>query len=155
MRVDVDRFGGSELWHGLVNAGGVPPGTFKNSSESVDQDAAELIKARLGRAIASRQPLVYGMEWDFNPIAIPPEQAQFVQTQNLTANQIAAIYGIAPEEVGGVPTNSLTYNTEELRQTRQIADLRPWFVRFESGLQRSCQNVSLFSLRLMRRSCRY
>ena len=116
------------------NAGGVPPGTFKNSSESVDQDAAELIKARLGRAIASRQPLVYGMEWDFNPIAIPPEQAQFVQTQNLTANQIAAIYGIAPEEVGGVPTNSLTYNTEELRQTRRVADLRPWFVRFESGI---------------------
>ena len=116
------------------NAGGVPPGTFKNSSESVDQDAAELIKARLGRAIASRQPLVYGMEWDFNPIAIPPEQAQFVQTQNLTANQIAAIFGIAPEEVGGVPTNSLTYNTEELRQTRRVSDLRPWFVRLESGL---------------------
>jgi HK97 family phage portal protein len=116
------------------NAGGVPPGTFKNASETVDQEAAELIKARLTRAIQSRAPLVYGMEWDFNPIAIPPEQAQFVQTQTLTANQIAAIFGIHPEEVGGVPANSLTYNTEELRQTRRVSDWRPWLERLEAGL---------------------
>ena len=115
-------------------AGGVPPGTFKNTKVEIDQANARIIKARLGEAIRTREPIVYGADWDFNAIAIPPEQAQFVETQNLTANQIAAIYGIAPEEVGGVPANSLTYNTEELRQIRRMSDLRPWLVRLENGL---------------------
>jgi HK97 family phage portal protein len=116
------------------NAGGVPPGTFKNSEQKVDPDDAATIKARLVSAIRSREPIVYGRDWDFNAVSIPPEEAQFVETQKLTANQIAAIYGIAPEELAGEPANSLTYNTEELRQIRRIADLRPWLVRLETGL---------------------
>jgi HK97 family phage portal protein len=115
-------------------AGGVPPGTYKNSEQTIDQATATTIKTRLMAAIRSREPLVYGKDWDFNAISIPPQEAQFVETQNLTANQIAAIYGIAPEEIGGVPANSLTYNTEERRQIRRVADLRPWLVRFETGL---------------------
>lgn len=114
-------------------AGGVPPGTFKNVAKTVNQEESAKIKTRLVQAIKSRQPIVYGSDWDFTPISIPPEQAQFVESQKLTANQIASIYGIAPEEVGGEPANSLTYNTEELRQTRTLANLRPWLVRLEWG----------------------
>jgi HK97 family phage portal protein len=114
-------------------SGGVPPGTFKNSDQTVTQEDAGKIKERLMAAIRTREPIVYGKEWDFTPITIPPEQAQFVETQKLTANQIAAIYGIAPDEVGGEAANSLTYSTEELRQIRTVASLRPWLVRLETG----------------------
>lgn len=115
-------------------AGGVPPGTFQNTAQEVPQQVADEVKDRLVSSIRSRKPLVYGRDWKFEAISIPPEQAQLVETMNLTANQIAAIYGIAPEEVGGVPANSLTYNTEELRQTRRLADVRPWMERIECGL---------------------
>lgn len=115
-------------------AGGVPPGTFKNSAKTIDQKEASVIKSRLVRAIQSREPIVYGSDWDFEPISIPPEQAQFVESQKLTANQIAAIYGIDAEEVGGEPANSLTYNNEEHRQTKRLANIRPWLVRIETAL---------------------
>jgi len=112
-------------------AGGVPPGTFKNNAVTVDQDQADVIKRRLVSAIRTRQPIVYGTDWDYNAITIPPEQAQFIESMNLSANQIAAIYGIAPEEIGGQAANSMTYSNEEHRETRRMADLRPWLVRLE------------------------
>jgi HK97 family phage portal protein len=115
-------------------AGGVPPGTFKNNAIKVDQQQADVIKARLVAAIRTRQPIVYGADWDYNAITIPPQAAQFVESMKLTANQVAAIYGIPPEEVGGEPANSLTYANEEARQTTRAHALRPWAVRFENGL---------------------
>lgn len=122
-----------EFGNGWFAAGGVPPGTFKNTSKTVNQEEAAKIKARLVRAIKSREPIVYGSDWEFSPITIPPNQAQFVETQKLTANQIASIYGIAPDEVGGEAANSLTYANEEMRQTTRMANLRPWLVRLEAG----------------------
>ncbi len=115
-------------------AGGVPPGTFKNNAIKVDQNQADVIKARLVAAIRTRQPIVYGADWDYNAITISPEQAQLVESLRLTANQIAAIYGIAPEEVGGEAANSLTYANEEMRQTTRLHNLRPWLVRIEAAL---------------------
>jgi HK97 family phage portal protein len=113
--------------------GGVPPGTFQNSEQEVPQQVADEITDRLVAKIRSRKPLVYGRDWKFDAISIPPEQAQFVETLKLTASTIAAIYGIAPEEVGGEAANSLTYSTEEMRQTRRGADARPWIERLETG----------------------
>jgi HK97 family phage portal protein len=115
-------------------SGGFPPGTFKNSAKTVAQEDADIIKGRLTAAIRARKPLVYGSDWDYSPVTVPPEQAQFIETMKMTANQVAAIYGIAPDEIGGEAANSLTYSTEELRQIRRIADVRPWLVHIEDGL---------------------
>jgi HK97 family phage portal protein len=123
-----------EYGTGFMAAGGIPPGTFKNSEAEVTEVQAGVIKNRLVKAIKSRAPIVYGRDWDFTPITIPPEQAQFVQTQRLTANQIASIYGIDPTEIGGEPPGSLTYSTEESRQLRRVSDVRPWLVRLETAL---------------------
>lgn len=113
-------------------AGGVPPGKMKNSAKKITQSESDEIKNRLVSSIRSRKPLVYGADWDYEPIVIPPEQAQFIQTMKLTANQIAAIYGIDPVEIGGEAANSLTYANEEARQTRRMQDLRAWMVRLET-----------------------
>lgn len=114
-------------------AGGVPPGTFKNSVKKVDQVEASVIKARLVAAIRTREPIVYGSDWDYSPLTIAPEQAQMIESLKLSANQIAAVYGIAPEEVGGEASNSLTYANEEMRQTTRLHNLRPWMSRLETG----------------------
>jgi HK97 family phage portal protein len=112
--------------------GGVPPGTFKNIAKTVTTDDGEKIADRLASAIRRGRPLVHGNDWEFTPITIPPEQAQFIETQKLTANQVAAIYGINPAEVGGSPPDGLTYSNEDHRQTSQrLANIRPYLVRFE------------------------
>lgn len=112
--------------------GGVPPGRFKNTAKVISPDDAESISERLVSSIKRRRPLVYGADWDYDAIAIPPEQAQFIETQKLTANQVAAIYGINAVEIGGEPPNGLTYSNETDRHAMQrLANIRPYLVRFE------------------------
>jgi HK97 family phage portal protein len=118
--------------NGWFAAGGVPPGKFKNTQQMVSQEQAEIVRDRLVAAIRSRRPIVYGSDWEYEPITIPPEQAQFVQTMRMNATQIAAIYGIPPEEIGGEAGGSLTYNTVEQNSIRLSSrTLRPWLVRLE------------------------
>lgn len=118
--------------NGWFAAGGVPPGKFKNSAKAVGQEEAEIVRDRLVSAIKSRRPIVYGADWDYEPITIPPEQAQFVQTMRMNATQIAAIYGIPPEEIGGEAGGPLTYNTVEQNSIRLSSrTLRPWLVKLE------------------------
>lgn len=94
--------------------GGVPPGTFKNSMKTVPREEAMEVKNRLTDAMRSHQAIVYGADWDYNPIAINPQEAQFIQTMKLTATQIAVIYGVPPERIGGEKGSSMTYsNTEQ------------------------------------------
>jgi len=124
--LESQKFGTDWFQHG-----GFPPGTFRNSAKTVDATEADVIKNRLVAAIRSRKPLVYGNDWEWKAETIPPEQAQFIETFKLTANQIAAIYGIAPEEIGGEAANSMTYMNEEHRELRRMADCRPWLDKLE------------------------
>ncbi len=111
--------------------GGFPPAVFKNTAKTVGSDEAATIRARLTASMKRREPLVTGNDWEFTPISVPPEQAQFIETQKLSANQIAAIYGIDPDEIGGEAANGLTYANEEHRQTKRAANMRPYLTRFE------------------------
>lgn len=121
-----------EYGNGWFAAGGVPPGTFKNSEKKVNQEEAEQVRDRLTSAIRARRPIVYGSDWDYKAITIPPEQAQFIQTLKLNATQIASIYGIPPEEIGGEPGGSLTYTTVEMNGIRlSTRTLRSWLVKLE------------------------
>jgi HK97 family phage portal protein len=113
--------------------GGVPPGTFKNSQKQVDQKAADTISDRLVAAIRTRRPIVYGNDWEYKPITIPPEQAQFIETMKMSATQIAAIYGLPPEMIGGSTGDPMTYKTEEQFQSRLNSALRPLYVLLESA----------------------
>jgi HK97 family phage portal protein len=116
-------------------SGGIPPGTFKNAEQTIEQAEADEIKARLVNAIRTREPIVYGRDWDFNPITVPPGESQFVETLKLTATQVAAIYGIWPEMIGGESGSSMTYANVEGRQLDfAMLCLRPWLVKLESAL---------------------
>ena len=108
-------------------AGGVPPGTFKNTQQTVNQQDAATIKTRLVSAIRTREPIVFGKDWDYTPISVSPKDAQMVETMKMTANLIAAIYGVRPETVGGEAGSSLTYATVEQNQLEYTTTtLRFW-----------------------------
>lgn len=114
-------------------SGGFPPGTFQNNEIEIDATAAAEIRESLTTAIRTKQPLVYGRDWDYKPVVVPPSEAQFIQSIQMTATQLAAVYGLPPDRVGGARGDSLTYNTVEQSTLQVIDALRPWLVRLETA----------------------
>lgn len=121
----------------VKRGGGVPPAQLRNTMrDSMPDDVIAQAKAKATASFARGEPFVTGKEWDLTMVAIPPNQAQFVETLKMSANQVAAAFGIDPTEVGGTPGGTLTYNTEELRQINRAANMRPYLTRLERGLSR-------------------
>lgn len=114
-------------------AGGFPPGTFKNNEIEIDPAQSAEIRALLTTSIRRREPLVYGRDWDYHPVTVPPSEAQFIQAMQLNATQIASVYGLPPERVGGTRSDSLTYANVEQSALQVIEALRPWLVRLETA----------------------
>lgn len=123
---EAQRYGTS--WY---EAGGFPPGTFQNSELEVDAGQAAEIRSMLVASLRRREPLVYGRDWDYTPVTVPPSEAQFIEAMQLNATHIAAILDLPPNRVGGKTGDSLTYNTTEQNQLQVIEALRPWLVRLE------------------------
>lgn len=117
--------------------GAVPPGEFKNTEKKVDQAEADIISARLNNAIRRRKPLVYGADWEYKPISVSAHEAKFVETLKMNATQIAAVYGIPPEMIGGEAGGPLTYNTVEQNSLNFLKfTLRPWLELLEAAFYR-------------------
>ena len=115
--------------------GGIPPGTFQNTQYEVDDEQSAKIKRVLVEAQRKRVPLVYGRDWEYKPISVPPNEAQFIEAQQLTATQIAVIYGVQPRRAGGIHGDSQTYSNTEMDALAEITDtLDPWLIRLESAL---------------------
>jgi len=115
--------------------GGTPPAVMKNSQKTVTPVESEEISGRLAAAMRSRRPLVHGSDWDFTALQVNPEESQFIETMRLNASQIAAIYGVAPEMVGGESGGTMTYaNVEQQAINFVNFTLRSWLVRIETKL---------------------
>jgi HK97 family phage portal protein len=115
------------------NSGGFPPGIFKNAELEVDPDQAAKVRAMLTSVLRKHEPLVIGRDWDYTPVTVPPSEAQFIDAMQLNATQIAAIFNLPPDRVGGKRGDSLTYNTVEQSTLQVIEALTPWLVRFEEA----------------------
>jgi HK97 family phage portal protein len=126
--------GAQEYAAGWFAGGGAPPGTYKNETQVIDKDTAEQVKARLVAAIRTRQPIVYGKDWTYTPITINPEEAQFIESQQLGATQIASIYGVPPRKVGGTSAaGNITYANVDAEQIAEQTDaVLPWVAKFEA-----------------------
>lgn len=116
--------------------GGIPPTTLKNEAQTVDAEVASRIERRLEQKFAAGRPFVHGKDWTFSTVTIPPNHAQFIETMKLSANQVAAIYGIDPTAVGGEAANSQEYSNPEMRQIDRAASMRPYLVRLENAVSR-------------------
>ena len=114
-------------------AGGFPPGTFKNNEIEIDPQQSAEIRSLLNTSIRRREPLVYGRDWDYHPVTVPPSEAQFIEAMQMNATQLAAVYGLPPDRVGGKRGDSLTYSTVQQGALQIIEALRPWLVRLETA----------------------
>jgi HK97 family phage portal protein len=111
------------------------PGGHLKSDRPLRPGQAEQAKTRFKAAIRGRDVFVSGSDWSYQALSVPADEARFIETLKLTATQIAAIYGIPPEEIGGERGSSLTYATLEADELRFAARVvQPWAVRLEEAL---------------------
>lgn len=110
----------------------VPGVTMQNTEKTFSAEQAESVSERLKARLKNGEPFVHGKDWDITVMSMPADDAGFVQSAKLNATQVAAIYGIPPEMIGGETGSSLTYSTVEL-QTINFATftLRPWIAKLE------------------------
>lgn len=119
----------------LYTRGVMPPGILQNTRRTLLKGAATAAKSQFRAAVADREILVTGADWKWTQLEVPADDAKFLETIKAGANEIAAIYHVEPEEIGGEAGSSLTYATEELNQIkRQRRALLPWVRRFEAAL---------------------
>jgi HK97 family phage portal protein len=112
--------------------GGFAIGTFQNIKEEIDADQAREIRRRLTDTLRTGQALIFGRDWTYTPVTVPPNEAQFLETMQLNATQVAGIYGVPAWRVGGRRGDSMTYSNQVEEQLDFISTtLRPWLVRME------------------------
>lgn len=139
----------------LFSNAAVPRGVLEIPGE-LGEEAARRLSAQWhaaqgGRNLGKVAVLEGGAK--FNPITMPLEDAQFVEQQKLSVQQVARIFGIAPELIGGESGGSLTYSTVEGQALAFLTYcLRPWLVRIEQALRR---DDDLFPRIVGRRRRRY
>ena len=129
--------GAQEYARSWFDNGGVPPGFFRNSGLTISQQDGESLVQKFTAKLRSRKPLVLGKDWDYEPIAIKPHEADFVNTMKLTATEVATIYGVPPEKIGGATGTPYTYTTAEQGSIDYLKySVRPWLVRLEAALSK-------------------
>jgi len=121
--------------HSWFTGGGFPTGTFQNINEEIDEQQARQIRTRLTDTIRLHMPLVFGRDWEFKALSVPPNEAIFIQGMQLNATQIAAIYGVNPVRVGGTRAEGLSYSNVTQDQLEELqSTLHPWLTRWENFL---------------------
>ncbi|MEJ1195071.1 phage portal protein [Pseudarthrobacter sp. CCNWLW207] len=116
---------------------GVPSGHLKNTTKQLSAMEAGVVKSRFKSSVTNGDVFVSGNDWDYSKLSLSMADVQFLDSIKATANQIAAIYKVPPEEIGGDSGSSLKYTTEELNQQKFIRRaLQPTAVRLEHHLNR-------------------
>jgi HK97 family phage portal protein len=111
------------------------PSSVLESDQPINAETASAIKARVKAAWSGREPAVLGAGLRWRAVSIAPEESQFLATIKATATQVAAIYGVPPEKIGGEAGGSMTYaNVEQQSLDFVTFSLRPWLVRIEQAL---------------------
>ena len=72
----------------------------------------------------------------YQQIAIPPEEAQFLETRKFQLDEIARLYRVPPHMIGDLEKSSFN-NIEQQSLELVKYTLNPWVVRWEQSLQKA------------------
>ena len=113
----------------------VPRGILRNTEMSVVADVAKAAKESYRKNLAHGDLFVTGKDWEWTSVQLPADDVRFIEAMRASATQVAAIYGVPSEMIGGESGGSLTYNTVELNLlSLAMITLRPWVTRIEQAL---------------------
>jgi HK97 family phage portal protein len=135
----------------------IPTGIITTTQAITSENAAVLKErwaALYGRPWSPRRVAVLGGDAKFQPITIPPEESQFLETTRANVATVARYFRVQPELIGGESGGSLTYANVEQRALDFLQfGLAPWLVRLEtaiSGLLSSTTTVKFNAGALVR-----
>lgn len=115
----------------------VPTGWLKWLTGPLQSRESDVAKERFKAAVYGGDIFVSGNDWDWKQLGVAPADAQFLETIKAGATEVAAIFKVSPEDIGGSAGNSLTYKTLEMDQYRlQVRAFQPIFTRLEAHMTR-------------------
>jgi len=124
---------GMKLFSQGVRTSGVvtaPPG-MEWTEESRRQFLDSFNKAYTGTNALKVILLENGLQ--YNPITIPPNDAQFLESRAFQVEEILRYYRM-PAMMAGHPSKTATFSsTEQFMRSYVMFTLRPWFTRFEKS----------------------
>jgi len=129
--LSAERFGTD-----FFTGGGTPNAILYSDSELTQEQAQGIKSAFVGSTAGNREPAVMGAGLRYQQISVSPDDTQFLDSQRFTVEQIARIYGIAPEMIGGATSgSSVTYANREQRAADFLTfGLMPYLIALEDGL---------------------
>lgn len=107
------------------------PGTIKDPNK-----LRETWQSTFGGSGNSNKIAVLEEGLKYVPIAISPEQAQFLETRKFQLNEIARIFRIPPHMIGDLEKSSFS-NIEQQSLEFVKYTLDPWIIRWEQSLLKS------------------
>jgi HK97 family phage portal protein len=114
--------------------GAMPTGVLKLTGNPTPNQMKEIRDSWQRHQGNHRLPGVL-LNGDYQQISVAPNESQFLETQRFTVSQIARIFGVPPEMVGGETGNSMTYANVESRALDFLRySVQPWLVRLETAL---------------------
>jgi HK97 family phage portal protein len=132
-----------ETWQAAADYGyeffesnGIPSGILKNTAATLEREQTRVAKESFMEAMRKPGPVALDKNWDWTKVSVSPQESQFLDTIKATSTQIAAIFRVNPEDIGGETGNSLTYSNREQDQLRiNIRTLTPLAVRIEKAFK--------------------
>lgn len=112
------------------------PSAILSTDVKIDPAQAATIKERFVAALRGRrEPAVLGAGFKYTPVQVSPNESQFLETRGATVSEIALIFGVPPEYVGGAQSgSSVTYANREQNWQDFIATcLRHYVIRLEEA----------------------
>ncbi|WP_312059908.1 phage portal protein [Anaerotignum sp.] len=132
MAIACEEYGAKFFANGAAPGGVLEhPGTLKDPAR-----IRESWNATFGGSSNSSKVAVLEEGMKYTPIAISPEQAQFLETRKFQINEIARIFRIPPHMVGDLEKASFS-NIEEQSLEFVKYTLEPWLVRWEQSMVRA------------------
>ncbi|MGQ4661336.1 phage portal protein [Lysobacter sp. F6437] len=97
-------------------------------------DAREAIKTISG-AVSAGNPAILEAEMDVGTIGINPNDAQLLESRNMSAEEICSLFGVPPTMIGrGDKASSWASSSENLNLWFLQYTLMPWMKRIEAAI---------------------
>jgi HK97 family phage portal protein len=115
---------------------GRPAGIITTDQHLQETEIDNLQKRWQEMHVGRRRTAIMDGGATYKPIAVPPEEAQFLETQQFTVQQIAMIFGVPPEMIAAsVAGQSITYSNTETKPLDLLKfGVGPWLVRLQAEL---------------------
>ncbi len=125
------RYGGS-----FFGAEGRPGGILTTDKSLTDDELDELQARWKETMVGVRRTALLEHGISYQAIQLPPEEAQFLETQQWTVQQCAMVFGVPPELIAAAARGeSVTYSNIENRPLDLLKfGVQPWLVRLEAML---------------------